>query len=144
MKRVFAIVLIAGLSASTKSEIARLKVTYSQAKGIGVEQGVMRRDPSDIIKVGYLYYVWYTKGQVSSGYDSTIWYATSPDGHTWTEKGECIPRGPVGSWDEQSAFTANILVAEGKYWLFYTGVPKPFVARGPNTTKTAMGITVSD
>ena len=125
-------------------EHKKLKTTYSPVQGIGIEKRVMRRDPSDIIKVGDLYYLWYTKGKISSGYDSTVWYATSPDGHTWTEKGECIPRGPVDSWDEQSAFTPNILVAEGKYWLFYTGVPQPFVNKGPNTTKTAMGMAVSD
>ena len=60
------------------------------------------------------------------GYDSTIWYATSPDVHTWTEKGESLVRGPVGNWDEQSVFTPSILVAKGRYYLFFTAVPKPF------------------
>ena len=42
----------------------------------------MRRDPSDVIKVGDLFYVWYSKGKISPGYDATLWYATSPDGKT--------------------------------------------------------------
>ena len=46
-------------------------VTRSDAKGIGAENGVMRRDPSDIIKVGNFYYVWYSKGTIFSGYDAT-------------------------------------------------------------------------
>jgi hypothetical protein len=104
----------------------------------------MRRDPSDIIRVGDLYYVWYSRDKVADGYDATVWYATSPDGHTWTEKGEALARGPRGSWDEQSVFTPNILVADEKYWLFYTAVPKPFVNSGPNITKTAIGIAVDD
>jgi len=117
-----------------------LRVRYSPAGGLGPEQGVMRRDPSDIIKVGDLYYVWYTKSHVSHGYDATVWYATSPDGHTWTEKGEALPRGPEGSWDAQSVFTPNILRTKGAYYLFYTGVPKPFQNRGNKVTKTAIGI----
>ncbi|MEI6914045.1 MAG: family 43 glycosylhydrolase, partial [Armatimonadota bacterium] len=120
-------------------------ISYSPAKGIGLQEGVMRRDPSDIIKVNDLYYVWYSKGAVGHGYDATVWYATSPDGHNWTEKGEGLPRGSKGGWDEQSVFTPNILVAGGKYWLFYTGVPKPFIGgRGNQVTKTAIGVAVAD
>ena len=79
------------------AEIETLKTTYSEAKGIGVEAGVMRRDPSDIIKVGDLYYVWYSKGRIAPGYDATVWYATSPDGHTWTEQGMALAKGePAG------------------------------------------------
>jgi hypothetical protein len=122
----------------------RFTFSYSPAQGIGPEQGVMRRDPSDIIKVGEMYYAWYTKGKVAHGYDATVWYATSTDGHKWTEKGETLARGPKGAWDEQSAFTPNILVAGGKYWLFYTGVPKPFVGNGNKVTKTAIGAAVAD
>ena len=121
-----------------------LAVTYSPAQGIGPEKGVMRRDPSDIIKVGNLYYLWYSKGPQAHGYNATIWYATSPDGYLWTEKGEALARGGVGSWDEQSVFTPNILVAEGKYWLFYTAVPKPFTNTGNRVTKSAIGIACSD
>ncbi len=61
-------------------ETATVKVTHSALQGIGAEKGVMRRDPSDIIKVGDLYYVWYSKGKISPGYDATVWYATSTDG----------------------------------------------------------------
>ncbi len=121
----------------------RLTFRYSSAEGLGPEQGVMRRDPSDIIKVGEMYYAWYTKGKLSHGYDATVWYATSSDGHKWIEKGEALVRGPQGAWDEQSVFTPGILIAEGKYWLFYTGVPKPFVGNGNQVTKTAIGAAVA-
>ena len=33
----------------------------SEVEGIGYEEGVHRRDPSSVLKVGNLYYVWYTK-----------------------------------------------------------------------------------
>ena len=100
-------------------------VSRTNLSGIGAEKRVMRRDPSDVIKVGDLYYVWYSKGPKSSGYDATVWYATSTDGVNWTEKGMAIAKNTeVGSWDEASVFTPNILVAEGKYWLFFTGISK--------------------
>lgn len=140
MRRLSAVMLMPLVTQAQPSVFGTITIQYSPATGIGLEGGVMRRDPSDIIKVGDLYYVWFTKGKVADGYDSTVWYATSPDGHAWTEKGECIPRGSVGRWDEQSAFTPNILVAQGKYWIFYTGVPKPF----NKDTKTAIGMAVSD
>lgn len=122
--------------------VESLTIHYSPAEGLGGEPGVMRRDPSDIIKVGDLYHVWYSKGKFSHGYDATIFHATSPDGHVWTEIGEAIARGPAGSWDEQSVFTPGILVAEDKYWLFYTAVPKPFTNGDKDTpaTGTAIGV----
>jgi hypothetical protein len=133
-----------------------VEVHYSPAVGLGPESGVMRRDPSDIIrtrKISYdfervrivdTYYCWYTKSHVSHGYDATIWYATSTDGRVWEEKGEALPRGPEGGWDAQSVFTPNILVAEDRYWLFYTGVPKPFNNKGNKVTKSAIGIAVAE
>ncbi|WP_372798892.1 family 43 glycosylhydrolase [Pontiella sp.] len=108
--------------------------------GIGQEDTVSRRDPSDVIRVGDLYYVWYSKGKIKSGYDATVWYATSPDGLKWTEKGQAIAKGPAGAWDEASVFTPNILVAEGKYWLFYTAISK-----NPKVKPDSkIGIAVSD
>ena len=157
MKRsVMAVVVVAMLACSSTPHLRcalcqitdvmpqTMRVLYSPADGLGPEQGVMRRDPSDIIQVRDLYYVWYTRSYVSHGYDATIWYATSADGHTWTEKGEALPRGPEGSWDAQSVFTPNILVAEGRYWLFYTAVPEPFNNQGNKVTKSAIGIAVAD
>lgn len=132
------------LSTYPLPEERTMRVRYSPAKGLGPEPGAMRRDPSDIIKVGESYYVWYTKSNVSHGYDATVWYATSADGHTWTEKGEAFARGPKGSWDEQSVFTPNILIAKSKYYLFYTGAPTPFQNEGNQVTETAIGVAIAD
>ena len=143
MHRIQTTLLSLLLAIPLMAQVAEFSYKTSPAMNLGLEKEVMRRDPSDIIKVGDLYYVWYTKGVKHSGYDATIWYATSPDGHKWAEKGEALARGPKGSWDEQSVFTPNILMADGKYWLFYTGVPKPFFNSGPKITKTAIGVAVS-
>ncbi len=123
-------------------ETATVKVTHSAVQGIGAEKGVMRRDPSDIIKVDDLYYVWYSKGKISPGYDATVWYATSTDGREWTEKGMALAKGEPGTWEGESVFTPNILVAEGRYWLFYTGTSRKF-GKGFNPD-SKIGIAVSD
>jgi predicted GH43/DUF377 family glycosyl hydrolase len=122
----------------------QVRFVFSPAQGLGPQDGVMRRDPSDVVKVANAYYVWYTRGRQHHGYDATVWYAASSDGHRWDERGEALARGPRGAWDEQSVFTPNILVRDGKYWLFYTGVPKPFTNEGNKVTKTGIGIAVSD
>ncbi|WPJ95347.1 family 43 glycosylhydrolase [Coraliomargarita algicola] len=118
------------------------KVTRTELAGIGQEAGVMRRDPSDIIKIGDQFYVWYSKGPISTGYNATVWYATSQDGIHWTEQGESIAKGEPGNWDAGGVFTPNILVAEGKYWLFYTGVSRDY--ERPFNPDSKIGIVVSD
>ncbi len=134
--------LLLSLAVFGQEDLKTLTVSYYDLEGIGAEEGVMRRDPSDIIKVNNLYYVWYTKGNISSGYDGTVWYATSPDGQNWTEQGMALAKGKPGTWEGESVFTPNIMVAEGKYWLFYSGVSKKF--KQPYSPDTKIGIAVSD
>ncbi|WP_146561622.1 family 43 glycosylhydrolase [Posidoniimonas corsicana] len=137
----FALITVV-VAASAHAGTGRIVVTRSAADGIGAEPGVMRRDPSDIIQSADRYYVWYSKGAVSSGYDATIWYATSPDGRQWTEQGQALSKGETGSWDEASVFTPNILVAQGRYWLFYTGTSRVFAK--PFSPDSKIGAAVSD
>ncbi len=65
-----------------------LSFAYEKINGIGEEVDVCRRDPSDVIKVGNTFYVYYTKVDLNrlprdrkrlfpSGYTGTIWCATS-------------------------------------------------------------------
>ncbi len=125
-----------------QDDVKTVQVTYTKVTGIGQEDGVMRRDPSDIIKVGDLYYVWYSRGPLKTGYDATLWYATSPDGYDWTEQGMAIAKGEPGTWEAGSVFTPNILVAEGRFWLFYTGVSTQY-GKGFNPD-SKIGIAVAD
>ena len=136
-----ALVLISFQGCSKKVEIGKVEAVYTDLSGIGQEKGVMRRDPSDVIKVGDLYYVWYSKGKISPGYDATVWYATSTSGVDWTEKGMALGKGKRGTWEGESVFTPNILVAEGKYWLFYTGVSRTF--KQPYNPDSKIGIAVA-
>ncbi|REE00151.1 family 43 glycosylhydrolase [Marinoscillum furvescens] len=127
--------------------------SYQDVAGIGRDSVYNRRDPSDIIKVNGKYYVYYTRmdSPVRSGYWGTIWYATSEDeGYTWQEQGMALGLGEAGAFDSHSVFTPNILVYNGKYYLYYTAVrPTPSNPEGKfegNSTNdfTAIGVAVAD
>lgn len=145
MHKILCLVAIALLSTTARSQepaVETIQITHETLEGIGPEDHVMRRDPSDIIKVDDLYYVWYSKGKISPGYDATLWYATSQDGHEWTEQGMALDQGEKGTWEGASVFTPNILVAEDKYWLFYTGTSNEY--KKGFTPDSKIGIAVSE
>ncbi|MBN2611746.1 MAG: family 43 glycosylhydrolase [Bacteroidales bacterium] len=143
---------------SIKEKFSNTEFKFSEVTGIGFEEGVTRRDPSDVMKVGQTYYVYYTKipdaepKYWGAGYwGASVWCAKSEDeGFSWTEVGEMLDSGKKGTWDSQAVFTPNILYANGKYYLFYTGVkPTPGNADGEFennniTDVTAIGVAVSD
>lgn len=137
---------------SIREKFSKIEFSYDKVSGIGYEKGCTRRDPSDVIKVGGICYVYYTKiyGR-APGYWGTIWYATSKDdGYSWKEQGEILGLGKKDMFDAQATFTPNILFANGKYYLYYTGVkPTPGNAKGEfenNSTNdiTAIGVAMSD
>ncbi len=99
---------------------------YQPLDGLGYEEGIHRRDPSSIIKVDDVYYVWYTRSKDPklSWLNADIWYATSSDGVKWQEQSAAVKRGAHGEYDDLSVFTTNILVAEGKYYLTYQAEKK--------------------
>ncbi len=118
-------------------------VTFQYRDALSYEEGVSRRDPSPVLLIDGTFHVWYSRSTADySGYAASVWHATSPDGIAWTEVGEAIPKGPNGAFDEHGVFTPTTLVAEGKYWLYYTAVPEPFTNdnAGPNATPTAIGV----
>lgn len=117
------------------------------------EEGIIRRDPTAVIKVDDLYHCWYTKGEgetVGFGgkpedkvfpWDLTeVWHATSKDGYEWKEEGPAIQAGPAGAYDDRAVFTPEILVHAGKYYLVYQTVQAPYV----NRSKEHIAIASSD
>ncbi|KMT66953.1 glycoside hydrolase family 117 protein [Catenovulum maritimum] len=111
---------------------------YTQLQGFDYRDGdgtVSRRDPSKIIRVNGLYYVWYTKRDTqtppqgpercsdtipSTDWDlAEIWYATSQDGFSWQEQGCAIKRPAKPQLGWRSVSTPDILVWQGKYYLYY-------------------------
>lgn len=127
---------------------------YTPVTGLGYEEGVHRRDPSSIIKIGSTYYVWYTKSAGQSvGYGTglaeakvwpwdlaEIWYATSADGMHWQKQGLAVGRGEPGAYDDRSVFTPEILAHEGMYYLVYQVVKHPYLRR----TKEFIGMASSN
>jgi hypothetical protein len=102
---------------------------YAEVTGIGYEEGVYRRDNSNVIEVDGYYYVYYNKGPAWNHFltewRGSVWAARSSDGFRWEEMGEMIPTGPEGEWDGWSAYCPNILKAkDGSYFLYYTGQPE--------------------
>ena len=118
------------------------------------EEGIIRRDPSAVIKVDNLYHVWYTKGDgetVGFGsvnkedkvfpWDKTeVWHATSKDGFEWKEEGVAIGRGEPGAYDDRAVFTPEVLAHEGKFYLVYQTVKAPYL----NRTKEHVALASSD
>ena len=121
---------------------------YFKVRGLGYEEGISRRDPSSIIHVDGKYYVFYTRSSSKIrpvGYDkatitdpATTWdlcdifYATSRDGKTWTERGPAVVRGEKGKFDDRSVFTPDVMIFNDKYYLYYQAVKFPFRRRTKN------------
>lgn len=161
----FALVLVISLVHRTQAQgdtilTQDVSITVKDITGIGVTNrtengvGVVRRDPSDVIKIDGQFFVFYTRSIhsdystygggnifIGGGYYSTVWYATSTDGMDWTERGEAIGRGQAGKFDSNSAFTPNVVQApDGEIYVAYTGVPLGF--KNNNTTDfTNIGMT---
>lgn len=110
---------------------------------LAYQEGVIRRDPSAVLKVDDEYHVWYTKGEgetVGFGspnpedkvfpWDKTeVWHATSKDKITWKEIGPAIQRGAAGAYDDRAVFTPEVLRHNGTYYLVYQTVKAPYLNR---------------
>ncbi len=114
---------------------------YSPVTGIGIDDtalSVSRRDPSKVLKIGGTYYVWYTRRRskympvgrfnIDKANDeipvvdwdlADICYATSKDGFNWEEQGVAVPRAPKGNYGDRSLSTPDVLVFDGRYYLYY-------------------------
>lgn len=118
------------------------------------EEGIVRRDPSAVLKIDGKYFTWYTRSTgPSQGFGGDIehdkvfpwdrcdiWYATSDDGITWKEEGLAVPRGPQGAFDDRSVFTVEVMEWEGMYYLCYQTVKSPYNVR----VKNQVGLAWSD
>lgn len=127
---------------------------YMPVSGLGLEEGVHRRDPSSIIKVNEKYYVYYTKSVGPSFRNekdeswkkfpwdhADIWYATSADGVQWQEEGCAVHRGRQGSYDDRTVCTPDVLAHGGKYYLVYQCMDTSKIYTGGNE---CVGMSVAD
>ncbi|WP_430933694.1 family 43 glycosylhydrolase [Saccharicrinis sp. 156] len=126
----------------------QVEFEQEQLKGdFAVDTTMIRRDPSAVIKVGKLYYNYYTRGtryrpngeeKFFPWDECDIWYATSKDGYTWKEQGPAVLRGENGQFDDASVFTPEILAHDGMFYLVYQCVQNPYVHRVKNTVGMAV------
>lgn len=128
-------------------ELKTPNYSITQLEGIGHNPKISRQDPSNVIKVGNKFYVWYTQRRRGvHPYASTIYYATSEDGIKWKDRGQALGKGAKDAWDSFGAITPYVAVVDGKYYLFYTGtsVDGKFRSRGPDATLRHIGVAVAD
>jgi len=119
-----------------------LKISSSPAVGLGLEAGVGRRDPSEVVRIGEFDYVCYTKLRTGrplypANYAGEIWYATSTDeGHTWVERGRLLGPGEAGTFDSIGVFDPALYRdPRGELQLFYSGVGPLFNFRFESAAK---------
>lgn len=89
----------------------------------GTWEGEDVNTPS-VVRVGSAYHMWYT------GYDgsySRIGHALSSDGTVWTKDptNPVIDVGKVGDWDWLNAYSPDVVVADGLFYLWYSGETLP-------------------
>ena len=140
-----------------------LRAAYHLRHGLeGFKENTTFRDVTSPIKIGDTYHVWYSKswgtppvGQKNGSQESyqdikgdwkriyswdfvSIWHATSKDTYHWKEQGLAIEPGPKGSFDDRCVFTPDILVANGKYYMYYQVAQSPHVYKeGPHSIAMA-------
>lgn len=136
---------------------------YTPLEGFDYHSGdgtLSRRDATKIIHVNGKYYVWYTRRQTrypprdtrqvtdsipSRDWDlAEIWYATSEDGFEWQEQGVAVARmeKPYPGW--RSVSTPDILVWEGKYYLYYQAYTQMPGGPGTKGDDCAVSCSVAD
>ena len=125
-------------------ELRKPNYRSTELAGIGYDPVLDRQDPSNVIKVGETYYVWYTQRPAGvEPYASTIYCATSADGFNWVDRGQALDRGATGAWDSFGVITPYVAVARGRYYLYFTATSdvEPF---GAHSTLRHIGVATAD
>jgi hypothetical protein len=134
-------------AADVPPELRTPNYRTTQLEGIGHDPKLDRQDPSNVLKVGDLYYVWYTqRTHGTHPYASTVYYAVSKDGLRWKDRGEALGKGPKGAWDGFGVITPYVAHIGGKFYLYYTGTTdaKPWKSRGPDGTLRHIGVAIAE
>jgi predicted GH43/DUF377 family glycosyl hydrolase len=70
---------------------------------------------------GATYEMWYVGDDFHSPYGSRIFYATSPDGYTWTRQGLAMNIGLEGTYDTDGVSFPAVIKEGGTYKMWYSG-----------------------
>lgn len=102
-------------------------------------------DPSDILYYNGKYYMWYTQHMKGYPYGHfafcKIMRVTSGDGVHWGDAADALLPSERG-WDDGGVLTANVTEADGRYYMWYTGVGKGYSDAAPGTR--SCGLAVAD
>ncbi|VGO16366.1 hypothetical protein PDESU_04957 [Pontiella desulfatans] len=110
---------------------------YTPVEGLERKATISRRDPSKVILVDGVYHVWYTCRKTAGipvGKKATesipsfdwdlcdLWHATSSNGWNWVEDEKpAVTRLAKPGYGWRSISTTDVLIWEGKYYLYYQG-----------------------
>ncbi|MBK1876049.1 glycoside hydrolase family 117 protein [Pelagicoccus mobilis] len=107
---------------------------YTKLEGFEDIPNFSRRDPTKVIRIDGVYHVWYTGRKTehapvgakatdtipATDWDlADIWHATSKDGYVWEEQGVAVSRPPEGVYGHRTICTPDILIWEGRYYLYF-------------------------
>lgn len=122
-------------------ELMRIKQVWTKTEGLPDDNN---HDPSNILFADGTYYLWITQhdnGRPFCGFKyCRIMYTTSKDGYSWEPlKDALLPS--EKDWDSCGVLTANVLLYNRKYYMFYTGVDEGYDVTHEDRY---VGIAVSD
>lgn len=86
---------------------------------IGPEEGHIFSVAPSVIQYDDTWYMVYEESHVS-----TVYWAESADGISWTRRGELLAHGGAGEWDQGAVATPGAMVGrDGNIYIFYAGFP---------------------
>jgi len=128
----------------------QVHVEFSPAFGLKDKQ-YRRQDPSNILKIGEKYHVWYARHPASMQWNQTrslsnvmeIWMAISSDGRYWQEHGRVLPPSKPGAWHERATHAPHIVPWQGRYYLFFSAFHGHYSSE-KRTGEKHIGLAVAD
>lgn len=112
--------LLAVEASSVPAELTAVRKVTTVIEAFRPTRPFDRHDPSNVIRHGDRYWVFYTRN-VGDHREVSIHAAWSTDGQAWTEAGEALGRGAPGHWDESGTIAPYVVAHAGTFYLFYTG-----------------------
>jgi len=121
--------LLAGAAGAAEQqapkELMTPNVRVAEATGLPDQSN---HDPSNIIRHDGLYYCWYTEhlAPIGAFKNTRTRLITSPDGVAWTDRGVAMAPDGTNDFDALGALTTYVVEHEGRFYMFYSAVPKGF------------------
>ena len=125
------------VGASVPGEFCGINKKTEPIRAFVPAPGFDRHDPSNIIRVGDCYWVFYTHN-VDDHRAVAVHAASSGDGRTWEDHGLALGPGAPGAWDESGTIAPYVVPHAGRFYLFYTGF------RGGDLSMRDLGVAVAE